>query len=303
MSLDVQQVINSPYTVKLASLLARITPPGIAHPVCDFLGNWMAARRESQVTRAVRTNQWVARGGRLESTALDHAVAETLRSNARDIYSLYHNLENPETIQRMIVINPLGRELVERPAFAERGLLIVGVHLSNFDLILQSICRQGFNAMVLTIPDPKGGRRVEYEIRRRTGMNLVPASLGGLKKAVKHLEQGGMVLTGMDRPIRDPKHRPMFFGHPASLPTHHIALATKACVPVVVMAAIQQADGKYHVMSSEPMEMEHDSDHGKEIVRNAEKVLKQAETFIQLAPHQWNVSLPVWPELLDIVPG
>lgn len=263
----------------------------------------MAARRDSKLTRVVRTNQWVVRGADLEKQVLDQAVVETLRNNARDIYNLYHNIQNPEATQRMIVISPVDGELVTRPEFSDRGLVIVGLHLSNFDLILQSICRQGFKAMVLTIPNPQGGRRVEYEIRRRTGMNLVPASVSALKQAVKHLERGGMVLTGLDRPVHEPKYRPNFFGCPASLPTHYISLATKACVPIVVMAAIQQADGKYHVMSSEPIEMEHDPDHGRGIVRNAEKVLKQAETFIRLAPQQWNVPLPVWPELLDIIPG
>lgn len=303
MSIDLQQVINSPFAINLVSNAGRIIPAGIGYPVCDFLGTWMAARRDSKLTRAVRANQWVVRGANLEIKALDQAVQETLRNNARDLYNLYHYIQNPEAVQRMIVLNPLACELAGRPEFADRGLVIVGLHLSNFDLILQSICRQGFKAMVLTIPDPQGGRRVEYETRLRAGMNLVPASVGALKQAVKYLEQGGMVLTGIDRPVPGLKHHPKFFGYPASLPIHHISLATKACAPVVVMAAIQQADGKYHVMSSEPIEMEHDPDHGRGILRNAEKVLEQAETFIRLAPQQWNVSLPVWPELLDIVPG
>jgi lauroyl/myristoyl acyltransferase len=303
MSIDLQQVINSPFAVNVVSFAGRIIPPGMGYSGCNLIAGWMAARRDSKLTRAVRANQWVIRGANLEKRALDLAVQETLRNNARDIYNLYHYIQNPEAVKRMIVLNPLARELLERPEFADRGLVIVGLHLSNFDLILQSIFRQGFKAMVLTIPDPQGGRRVEYEIRRRTGMNLIPASLGALRQAVNHLEQGGMVLTGIDRPVQHPKHRPRFFGCEASLPTHYVTLASKARVPIVVMAATQQADGKYHVMSSEPIEMEHDPDHGREILRNAEKVLKQAETFIRLAPQQWNVPLPVWPELLDTVPG
>jgi lauroyl/myristoyl acyltransferase len=303
MSIDFQQIINNPFAVNLVSFVARITPVGIGYPACNWIGDWIAARRDSKLTRIVRTNQWVIRGANLEKLALDRAVRETLRNNARDIYNLHHHLHKPEARQRMIVLNPAAHELAGRPEFADRGLVIVGLHLSNFDLILQSIFRQGFKAMVLTIPNPQGGRRVEYEIRRRTGMNLIPASLGALKQAVKYLQQGGMVLTGMDRPTQNPKYRPRFFGCEASLPTHYVTLASKARVPIVVMAATQQADGKYHVMSSEPIEMEHDPDHGREILRNAEKVLKQAETFIRLAPQQWNVPLPVWPELLDTVPG
>jgi phosphatidylinositol dimannoside acyltransferase len=303
MSVNLQQIINSQLSVSLVSILGRVIPPPMGFAICDFLGTLIASRRDSPLTRAVRTNQWLARGARLEKRELDRAVLETLRNNARDIYTLYHNIQHPQRVQRMVVMDSRGRELINRAEFAQRGLVVVGLHLSNFDLILQSSTQQGFKAMTLTIPNPQGGRRVEYEMRKRVGMNLVPTSLSTLKQAVQHLECGGTVLTGLDHPVQDPKHCPTFFGYPASLPTHHIWLALKAKVPVVIMATVQQGDGKYHQMSSDPIEMEYDADPSKIIVRNAERVLKQAEMFIQMAPQQWNVPLPVWPELLDVTPG
>ena len=303
MSINLQQIINSPFAVQSVSMLARIVPPGMGYPLCDGIGNWIAARKTSTVARAVRTNQWVIRGANLEGRELDRAVQRTFRSNARDIYTLYHNIHSPQAVQGKIMIHPMERALVDRPEFAARGLVIVGLHLSNFDFVLQSMCQQGFKGMVLTIPNPQGGRRVEYEMRKKMRMHLVPASVASLRQTVKYLERGGTVLTGADRPVQDPKHCPKFFRYAASLPTHYILLALKANVPIVIMAATQREDGNYHVMSSEPIEMEHDRDHDREIVRNAENVLKQAEAFIQMAPEQWNVPLPVWPELLDITPG
>lgn len=260
-------------------------------------------RLDSKVTQAVRVNQWVARGANLDKETLDKVVQETLQNNIRDLYNLYHYVQMPEATQRLIHLNPLAGELFERPEFAERGLVIVGLHLSGFDLILQSICRQGFKAMILTIPHPQGGRWIEYEMRKKTGMNLIPASVNTLRQAVKHLKQGGMVLTGIDRPVPRSKYRPRFFERPAALPIDYIYLASKAHVPVIIMAAIQQADGKYHVLRSEPIEMEVDSDRERGILRNAENVLNQAEVFIRLAPQQWNVPLPIWPDLLENVPG
>jgi lauroyl/myristoyl acyltransferase len=240
-------------------------------------------------------------GANLEKEALDTVVWETFRNNARNLYDLYHYIQSPEATQRIISLDSVARELVERPEFGDHGLVILGLHLSNFDLVLQSICQQGLKAMVLTLPDPQGGRRVEYEMRRRTGMNLVPASVSALRQAVKHLERGGMVLTGMDRPVPNPKFCPRFFGRAASLPTYYIYLASKARVPVVIMAAIQQADGKYHVMTSEPIEMEEYPENGTQILRNAEMILGRAEDFIRLAPEQWNMFLPVWPDVLEKV--
>lgn len=301
--IGLQQFINSPFAVNLAFFLGRIIPPRLGYPLCNFIGNWIAKQKGSNVTRAVRVNQWVVRGANLDKATLDKAVQETLRNNIRDLYHLYHYIQTPAEAQRLIHLNPLARGLIERPEFAERGLVIAGLHLSGFDLILQSICGQGFKAMVLTIPEPQGGRLIEYEMRKRTGMNLVPASLSTLRQAVKHLEKGGMVLTGIDRPGSDSKYHPRFFGQAAFLPTHYISLALKTHVPVVIMSAIRQTDGAYQVLSSEPIEMECDSDHQKEILGNAEKVLKRAEGFIQLAPQQWNMPLSVWPEQLKNVPG
>jgi lauroyl/myristoyl acyltransferase len=303
MSIDLQQVINSPIAVSLVSFLGRVIPPRIGYPVCDLIANWVATRRDSKVIQAVRVNQWMVHGADLEKEALDKVVWETFRNNAHNLYDLYHYIQSPEATQRMIILDPVARGLVERPEFGDHGLVILGLHLSNFDLVLQSICQQGFKAMVLTLPDPQGGRRMEYEMRRRTGMNLVPASVGTLRQAVKHLERGGMVLAGMDRPLPNPKFCPRFFGRAAPLPIHPIYLASKARVPVVIMAAIQQVDGRYHVMASEPVEMEEYPDNATANLRNAEKVLRRAEDFIRLAPEQWNMFLPVWPDVREKVPS
>jgi phosphatidylinositol dimannoside acyltransferase len=303
MSIDLQQVINSRIAVGLVSFLGRVVPPGIGFPICDLIADWVAARRDSKVVQAVRVNQWMVRGANLEKEALDQAVRETFRNNARNLYDLYHYIHSPATTQRMISLDRVARGPVERPEFGDHGLVIVALHLSNFNLALQYMFQKGFKPMILTIPDPQGGRRVEYEMRRRIGMNLVPASVSALRQAVKHLERSGMVLTGVDRPVPNPKYCPGFFGRAASLPTDYIYLASKAHVPVVIMAAIQQADGMYHVMASEPIEMEDHPENGTQILQNAEKVLRRAADFIRLAPEQWNMFLPVWPDMLDKMPG
>ena len=293
--MSLQQVIDSRVAVNFLSLLARVIPTHIGYPICDLLADWMASRRDSKVTQAVRANQWVVRGANLDDDSLNLAVKETLRNNAHELYNLYHYLERPQAFQKRIHFSPTARRVLERPEHADRGLVILGLHLSSFDFILRYVCKQGFKAMILTIPDPRGGRRLEYEMRKKTGMHLVPASVSALRSAVKHLEQGGMVLTGLDHPVEDSKYQPRFFGKPACLPTHYVPLALKAGVPMLVMAAIQQADRHYQVLGSEPIEVEHYTSHEEEIIRNAEKVLKQAERFIRLAPQQWNVPVPVWP--------
>ncbi len=303
MAIDLQRITDSRFGVGAVSFIGRAIPPGIGYRIAGLVAGWLAARRQSKLVRTIRTNQWVVRGAGIDQEALDRAVRAALKNTADSLYTLYHYIHDPAAMQRMVDLNPAALELVERPEFGERGLVLAGLHLSNFDFVLQAMCARGLEALVLTIPDPQGGRRVEYERRKKTGINLVPASMNALRHAVEYLRRGGVVLTGMDRPVAKPKSRPMFFGRASSLPTHHIHLAMKAGVPVMIIAARTDPHGRYRVATSAPIEMESDSDHAQAVVRNAERVLKEAEKFILQAPEQWSMPLPVWPDLVDGVPA
>jgi len=302
MAINLQSIINSNFGVRAVSFLGSTVPPTVGLRIAYRVAGWKATQRHSNLIRAIRTNQWVIRGAGLDKEELDRAVRETLENIAHSLYSLYHYIDNPAEIRKLVDLAPIARGLVERPEFNGRGLMLVGLHLSNFDFVLQAMSMQGLNALVLTISDPRNGRRIEYETRLKAGTHVVPASVSSLRQAIKHLEKGGVVLTGMDRPIFDVRIRPKFFGWPATLPVHHIYLAIKAKVPVMIVATRLGADGRYHVRTSEPIEMESDSNHEKEVLRNAERVLEEAEKFIAQAPEQWSISLPVWPDLMNRVP-
>jgi len=302
MPIDLQPIINSPFGVSLASALGWGLPPWLGYPIADWIADRIAGRLDSKVVRAVRLNQWVARGESLEKAALDLAVQKTFRHSARSIYDLYHFIQKPQALERLVLLDPTIQHLTQRPEFEPRGLMIVGLHLSHFDLVLQWMGKQGLRPLVLTIPDPQGGRRLEYIMRKKTGMNLLPASVAALRQALRYLQQGGVVVTGIDRPIPQPEFRPLFFGRPASLPLHHIFLAIKARVPVRIIITRLRSDGKCQVAASDLIEMDTHFYDETNALRNAEKVLYIAESFIRQAPEQWSVSLPVWPEILDQVP-
>jgi phosphatidylinositol dimannoside acyltransferase len=289
MGIDLQQVINSPQSLRLVSSLAQRLPPRLGHRLASDLADQIVRRRDSQIVRAVRANQWVVNGEKLEGDAMDRVVRATLRNTAHSLFDLYHYSHDMEATRQRIVFDSSFQK-------------IAGLHLSNFDLVLQFLCWDGMQGLVLTLPEPKGGRRLEYEIRKRIGMNLLPASVGSFRQALKHLQQGGLVLTGIDRPIENPAVYPRFFGRPAALPIHHIFLASKARVPVVITATYLWQDGKYHILASDPIDMDPYPNLDEALLRNAEKVLAVAEESIRRAPQQWTVPLPVWPQVMNLMP-
>lgn len=303
MTIDLQQLINSSISLRLASALARSMPPRPGYRIACGIAALMARRRNSGLIRAVRANQWVVSGGTLDARALDQAVQRALRYSAHSLFDLYHYLHDHEATRRLIVFDQSFQPILQRREREARGLVIAGLHLSSFDLILQWLCKDDMKLLVLTIPDPQGARRVEYELRRQSGMNLIPASVAAFRQALRHLQKGGMVLTGIDRPVENPDLEPHFFGYPAALPVHHVFLAARAHVPIVITVAYLQPDGTYHVFASDPIEMDACSNPEQTMLHNTEKVLVAAEEYIRRAPQQWSVPLPVWPRLIDRVPA
>ena len=302
MPIDVETITNSSLGVSLLSTVVAHIDPRIGHRLADFVGERLAAGRDSKLVRAVRANQSVLLGEQAGALELDRAVRETLRSSARSVFDLYRYIHDPGAIDRLVVLHAPIAELIARPEFSDRGLIVVGVHLSNFDLMVRWLCGQSFHPLVLTMPNPRGGRRVEYEMRQQMGVNLVPGTVAGLRKALRHLQEGGAVLTGLDRPVARPRLMPCFFGRPAAVPVHHIFLAMKARVPIAVAATTLEEDGRYHVRMSDWIEMGEDHAGDEQVLHNAEMVLRVAEGFIRRAPHQWSVPIPVWPSTVDPIP-
>jgi lauroyl/myristoyl acyltransferase len=297
LGLDLQAIINSRIGVGLALGLGRILPPGIGYRFVGQLAGWIAAQRNSNIVKAVRANQWIVGGEKLTSSQLDWAVRATFRNTARCLFDLYHHLNDLETINQKIDFSEVANlfDNRDKEEIKQNGLIIVGIHLSNFDLIMHAAANLGLHAMVLSFADPGESYRWQNDIRRRAGLDMVPASMQSMRQAVKLLKEGGKVLTGIDRPVNGGKIKPLFFDRPAQLPTHHINLALYANVPIVVVATLLQSDGRYHILASESVHMRRFTDHQTEIKYNAEAVLNVAQSFICQAPQQWAMFYPVWP--------
>ena len=294
MPIGIDHLIYSSLGLKLAAWLARAVPPRLARTVAGWGARWMSSRRDSPTVRAVSANQQVMSGGR-SSLPAAQAVEAVFRHAARSVYDLYHYADDPAGLERMYRFDAAFESVLARPEFDRRGLVIAGLHMAGFDLGLRWICKYRFKPLVLTMPDPRQGRRLELQGRRAMGMNVLPFSMGALRQAVRHLQRGGMVLTGIDHPAPASDCRPCFFGRPATLPTEHIYMALRAGVPVVVVGSLLEADGLYHVYASPPIEMERHADRSEEACSNAERVLAEAEQLIRKAPQQWLIFQPVWP--------
>lgn len=296
------QVINSQAGVNLVSALARLLPPRSGYILARLAARLIASRWKSLRVRSVRSNQWMASDQQLDSRGLEERVRSVFEYTARAIYELYHFNQNIADAGSLFVVDASFMDLLHQHRQEPHGLILGGMHMSSFDLGLYWVSHQWINPLILTIPSPQGGRQREFEIRRQAGLHLVPGSASGLLEAIHALKAGRIVLTGIDHPQPNSNPCPRFFGFPAQLPTHYVYLALKTQAPIAVIYSLAQEDGKYHIYASPKLYMEPEPDRQKALQLNGEKVLAFAESIIRQNPHQWSVSQPIWPNLLDRAP-
>jgi lauroyl/myristoyl acyltransferase len=300
--MNLQELLNSRAGGKIALTLARIMPLEVGYRVSRMFADWIASKDELPIVKGIRLNQWVVSGKLLSSNQLDLAVRDTLRHTARSMFLLFHFWTNYPALQRMIEFSPYAKFLLEDKTQKKEGAVVVSVHLSYFDLVIQAVAAQGLDLTAMSLPEANETVEWQHEFRRKSGVEILPASISNIRKAIDRLKSGGFILTGIDRPMQDLKYSPRFFGHAARLPTHHVYMAIKAKVPVVVVAAIMGTDGICQILASDPVYMEPKPDRRDEIIYNAEVVLKLAQGFIDQSPQQWSMFHPVWPEFLDEIP-
>jgi lauroyl/myristoyl acyltransferase len=303
--MNLQRLLNSRQAGIWALRISKFLPPPVGVRFAQFIAGRIALNRELPLVRAIRLNRWVISGEQLAGADLDRAARENLEYIARSYYTLFHYLSDPAALQKQVEFSPSIEALIARSQEKKYSVVGAGLHLSNFDLVLQATAIHGMRGLGLTLPDEIENREAvqwQHTFRRQSGVQLLPASVPNFRQAVRRLQAGETVLTGIDRPVASAKFYPLFFGRPAHVPIHHIHLALAAKAPVMVFAALQRPDGIYQILASEEIKLQAYSDRQVELLCNAERVLEVAESFIRQAPDQWSITLPAWPEALPKIP-
>lgn len=297
--MDFQGFTQSRLGVFLGIALGKLLPQEFSYRLADFIAGRLAQNRDSLMVRAVRANQWVARGERSTPEELDAAVREVFSHAGRCFADLYRHLNSPAGLQKISPASEDSERLVSQSQDHDFGALIVAPHLSNFDLIALANAYRGLKGRFLAFGNPTGGYKIQNRIRIAAGLEITPIDSKTLRQAITYLRNGGFVFTGVDRPVSGKGQQLSFFGRPSPVPTGHIRLALAADVPVFVAAPQMKSDGRYYVRLSEPLRLERHHDPATRIRINGEAVLRIVEGYIRENPSQWLMYYPVWPETLQ----
>jgi lauroyl/myristoyl acyltransferase len=177
-----------------------------------------------------------------------------------------------------------------------RGTVLVGPHMGNFDMAMQWIASQGVKIHALGLARPNLGTRTVNRLRMHRGIEIMPINVQSLRQAIEHLKHGKVVITGVDRPTSPDGELFEFFGAPAPMPDGPVRLALQTNSRIIAACCIQEPDGAYRIRMAPPLEMERTGNRSNDIHHNEQRLLAIIEEMIRLAPEQWLMFVPVWPE-------
>ncbi|MBN2149557.1 MAG: hypothetical protein JW726_19375 [Anaerolineales bacterium] len=289
-------LINSENGIRLAFMLGRLLPLRLGYFLARIVADRIVSNPHNPEVQAVRANQQGLEKGRLSPAALDQRVRAVFRNAARSQFELYHYLGNLPAMSRMIALDDAIRQRIQSIQSGQQGIVIACPHTGNFEVAGRALVVMGLRALLLSPPNPRGDYRIQNRLRRQAGLEITPISIDSLRIALRRLQQGGSVLTGVDWPVAEPRFRPLFCGRPSLLPTGHVRLAMKAGVPLGVVACLRRSDGIYQLIASETLPIQSYRDPAQTILRNAEAALEVAESFIRRDPEQWMMFHRVWEE-------
>lgn len=273
----------------LGLMAIRFLPRRVSYFFADACMRAIAARRSSPLFGAVRSNQSVVRGMAPGDPRLDLAVREVLLEAGRGYVDWFRALAlGPGALMPGVRISPILQDRMRGS-----GALIVGGHVNGFNLVALRLSMEPAETLLLTMPDLSGTHGLENALRRRFGLAAVPLSLAALRRALRLLQRGGTVMTGVDRP--DPDGRPlMFFGRRARLPIGHVRMAARARVPIFVADVRRESPGHYALDGwlMDPPRTRVPSE--AVLVSAAEEVLRHLEQSLRRRPSSWLMFRPVW---------
>jgi lauroyl/myristoyl acyltransferase len=293
--MDLITFINSRLGPMLGIFLGRTLSTKQAYRLADFLGERVAARTNSLTVQAVRANQAIVRGIPYSSPLLNEVVRKVMRNAARGYADWYRAMAGgPAAVRARVEIDERLLEYVLEAQASDRGLVIVGAHMSSFNLMLLALGLIGYPIQALSYHQVRGAVHVDNAVRRKFGLDITPISMQSLRKAIQRLRQGGIVMTGVDRPDVGGEQL-TFFGRNTVLPVGHARLAIQTNSRVLVGMVQTLGEGFYRAVCTPLIDPVSTGDRNQDVLTLAQQVLARIEDFVRQRPDEWMMFLPVWP--------
>jgi len=294
--MHLQDFISSKPMTQLGIAIGQHMPRRVGYGLARIAAG-VIARRKPEVYWTVHANLRQILGPAADDVTLQRMTYQVFFHAGQTYYDFFHAIGQPkEVIAEMVRIPDEIVAFVRSETARGQGVLMLVTHMSNFDLLGLSMGTRDLPIQMLSLANPQAGFHLLNYLRATAGFEVTPITPQSLRAAIRRLKSGGIVLTGVDRPIPEDRELVEFFGRPAYLPAGpgRLALMTDA---LVIMGSCYYEPGKgYGLEVTGPLEMIRTGNRRRDILANVRRLANVLEQHVRSRPEQWMMFHPVWPE-------
>ncbi len=179
-------------------------------------------------------------------------------------------------------------ELVREIHARGKGVILLGAHLGNWELLAQCICLEAglsINIIVQSQSNTLIDRSIN-KIRTRFGNKIIPMGIA-IREIFRVLQHGDTVGILADQSAPMESITIEFFGR--KVPTHEgpAAFSLKTRAPIILCFAVRNADGAYRVKFEEVPSSDLRSYNQENIIELTRRHVEMTEKYIRQYPDQW----------------
>jgi len=276
--------------MRLGLFLARILPRAVGYPLVQTIA-WLWGLFAPHTRGILESNLRPVLG---EGICRRRWVALRIFVHAaRQYYEMFYLPSLPPArIASMVHFEEPGWSRFVEAHRSGKGVILIAPHLSSFDLAGQAITARGYPMLVLVLPEQERGFLFLNRLREFQQTRIMPVGPKALRAALRVLEEGGIVVTGADRPIKGQGTVVEFFGRPTLLPDGHVRLALHTGSSLF-LAYCRREKGEYRV-NMVPIELLREGDREACVRENVQRIARAMEPCIRAHPEQWHLFQQLW---------
>jgi len=274
----------------LGALLARGFPLALLRVAAGFLG-WLYALTHPARVEIVRRNLGllVASPGERQARRVYAEFGKTLAD--------YFHMGTRSQQKAMHLIGEIeGDDHLRAAQELGKGAVIVTAHFGLFELGSLLLAWQGFDACVLTYPEPSAALtrwRADFRARWKTGTLEIGADSFAFLQVAEQLRQGKFVASLIDRP-HPTDSTPVTLPHGRALfSTGILLLAEHTGAPVIPATMVRRDDGSYHAQIFAPIFVTARGSRADTLGFYSQQIADTLAPVLCAHPEQWYQFVPV----------
>lgn len=187
---------------------------------------------------------------------------------------------------------------VEHALQRGKGAMLAMPHIGGFDWGGAWFAATGYPATVVAESlQPPELFAFFKSLREGFGLEVVELGEAAGTAIIRRLRSNGVVGLVCDRDIAGTGADVEFFGYPTKIPAGPATLALRTGAAILPAAVYYEGDGLHRGVVRPPIEVTRTGSLRDDVQRITQGLTCEFENLIRLAPEQWHVLQPNWPDI------